>query len=134
MLSVEVMKGEAERCRGEEFSLVGRSGRGRVLGGDARSLRLAVNGLFVLLAWGRLDAAIKRLSANGFLSVTELGGGSDAVAVVSALAYFSRGALTLDAGSRLVLLPAARTKPVHQFTEMHPPIERWPRHRRATAG
>ena len=104
MISIETMKHRTEQMVGEEFPLVFWRGKGRVVGSSDRELSLLVRGMRADFTWDRLTVTWKRFVANHTLTVDELGGGHDAVGIVSLFALMQADALdVLDADGLLVL-------------------------------
>jgi hypothetical protein len=92
-----------------------------------------VRGVRVDLTWERLGTTWDRLFSNHTLTVDELGGGADAVGVVSLFALFGVEALSvLDPDGLLVLVETQET-PVHQFADMTRPTS-WAPWRRKSRG
>ena len=133
MISIETMKHRTERMVGEEFPLVFWRGKGRIVGSSDRELSLLVRGMRADFTWDRLTVTWKRLVADHTLTVDELGGGHDAVGIVSLFALMQADALdVLDADGLLVLKAPADT-PVHQYADMNRPTS-WAPWRRKIHG
>ncbi len=94
MISIETMKHRTEQMIGEEFPLVFWRGKGRIVGSSDRELSLLVRGMRADFTWDRLTVTWKRLVADHTLTVDELGGGHDAVGIVSLFALMQADALT----------------------------------------
>jgi hypothetical protein len=121
MISIETMKHRTAEAIGEQFRLVFWRGKGRVVASDEARISLLVRGLRCDLTWTRLITTWQRLLANHTLSVDELGGGADAVGIVSLFAWMQADAVeVLDADGLLVLRERADT-PVHQYADMSRP-------------
>jgi hypothetical protein len=121
MISIETMKFRTADMVGEEFPLVFWRGKGRIVASDEVSLTLLVRGMRVDLTWDRLGTTWRRLESNQTLTVDELGGGADAVGIVSLFAALQAdGVAVLDTDGLLVLDETAGT-PVHQFADMSRP-------------
>lgn len=133
LISVETMKYRSATMIGVEFPLVFWRGKGRVVGADDRALSLLVRGMRADYTWDRLTVTWKRFLENATLTVDELGGGHDAVGIVSFFAFMQGGALgVLDADGLLVLRQPEDT-PVHQYADMSRPTS-WAPWRRKIHG
>ncbi len=133
MISIETMKFRTADMIGDEFPLVFWRGKGRIVASDDTSLALLVRGLRVDLTWDRLVTTSERMLSNHTLTVDELGGGADAVGVVSLFAFLQADAVSvLDTDGLLVLDDTAGT-PVHQFADMSRPTS-WAPWRRKIHG
>ena len=133
MISIETMKYRTAQMLGEEFPLVFWRGKGRIVGSDEGSLSLLVRGMRADYTWDRLTVTWKRLLSNHTLTVDELGGGHDAVGIVSVFALMQADGLdVLNADGLLVLKERADT-PVHQYADMNRPTS-WAPWRRKIHG
>jgi hypothetical protein len=133
MISIETMKFRTADMIGDEFPLVFWRGKGRIVASDDTSLSLLVRGLRVDLTWDRLVTTWARTLSNHTLTVDELGGGADAVGVVSLFAFLQADAVSvLDTDGLLVLDDTVGT-PVHQFADMSRPTS-WAPWRRKIHG
>jgi len=133
MISIETMKHRTEQMLGEELPLVFWRGKGRIVGADEGGLSLLVRGMRADYTWERLTVTWKRLLANHTLTVDELGGGHDAVGIVSVFALMQADGLdVLNADGLLVLKERADT-PVHQYADMNRPTS-WAPWRRKIHG
>jgi hypothetical protein len=133
MISIETMKHRTEQMLGEEFPLVFWRGKGRIVGADDGGLSLLVRGLRADYTWDRLTVTWERLLSNHTLAVDELGGGHDAVGIISIFAQLQADGLeVLDADGLLVLRERAGT-PVHQYADMNRPTS-WAPWRRKIHG
>jgi hypothetical protein len=133
MISIETMKFRTADMIGDEFPLVFWRGKGRIVASDDTSLSLLVRGLRVDLTWDRLVTTWDRTLSNHTLTADELGGGADAVGVVSLFAFLQADAVSvLDTDGLLVLDDAVGT-PVHQFADMSRPTS-WAPWRRKIHG
>ena len=133
MITIETMKFRTADMVGEEFPLVFWRGKGRVVASDDTSLSLLVRGLRVDLTWDRLVTTWARTLSNHTLTVDELGGGADAVGVVSLFAFMQADAVSvLDTDGLLVVDDTVGT-PVHQFADMSRPTS-WAPWRRKIHG
>lgn len=133
MISIETMKFRTADMIGDEFPLVFWRGKGRIVSSDDTSLALLVRGLRVDLTWDRLVTTSERMLSNHTLTVDELGGGADAVGVVSLFAFLQADSVSvLDTDGLLVLDDTAGT-PVHQFADMSRPTS-WAPWRRKIHG
>ena len=133
MISIETMKFRTADMIGEEFPLVFWRGKGRIVASDDISLSLSVRGMRVDLTWERLTTSWARLLSNHTLTVDELGGGADAVGIVSLFAaQQADGVSVLDTDGLLVVDETSGT-PVHQFADMSRPTS-WAPWRRKIHG
>jgi hypothetical protein len=133
MISIETMKHRTEEMLGEEFPLVFWRGKGHILGSDEGGLSLLVRGMRADLTWDRLTVTWNRFLSNHTLTVDELGGGHDAVGIVSVFALVQANDLdVLDADGLLVLKERPDT-PVHQYADMNRPTS-WAPWRRKIHG
>jgi hypothetical protein len=133
MITIETMKFRSADMIGEEFPLVFWRGKGRIVASDDTSLALMVRGLRVDLTWDRLVTTWARTLSNHTLTVDELGGGADAVGVVSLFALMQADAVSvLDTDGLLVVDDTVGT-PVHQFADMSRPTS-WAPWRRKIHG
>jgi hypothetical protein len=133
VISIETMKHRTAQMLGEEFPLVFWRGKGRIVGSDEGSLSLLVRGLRADYTWDRLTVTWQRLLSNHTLTVDELGGGHDAVGIVSIFARMQGDGLdVLDADGLLVLKDVSDT-PVHQYADMNRPTS-WAPWRRKIHG
>ena len=133
MISIETMQHRTEQMLGEEFPLVFWRGKGRIVGADEGGLSLLVRGMRADYTWDRLSVTWQRLLSNHTLTVDELGGGHDAVGIVSLFALLqSDGLDVLDVDGLLVLKERADT-PVHQYADMNRPTS-WAPWRRKIHG
>lgn len=133
MISIETMKHRTEQMLGEEFPLVFWRGNGRIVGADEGGLSLLVRGMRADYTWDRLAVTWKRLLSNHTLTVDELGGGHDAVGIISIFAQLQADGLdVLDADGLLVLRERPDT-PVHQYADMNRPTS-WAPWRRKIHG
>ena len=133
MISIETMQHRTEQMLGEEFPLVFWRGKGRIVGADEGGLSLLVRGMRADYTWDRLSVTWQRLLSNHTLTVDELGGGHDAVGIVSVFALMQADGLdVLDVDGLLVLKERADT-PVHQYADMNRPTS-WAPWRRKIHG
>ena len=133
MITIETMKFRTADMVGKEFPLVFWRGKGRIVASDDTSLSLLVRGLRVDLTWDRLVTTWARTLSNHTLTIDELGGGADAVGVVSLFALMQADAVSvLDTDGLLVVDDTVGT-PVHQFADMSRPTS-WAPWRRKIHG
>jgi len=133
MISIETMKFRTADMIGEEFPLVFWRGKGRIVASDDTSLSLLVRGLRVDLTWDRLDTTWSRTLSNHTLTVDELGGGADAVGVVSLFALMQADAVSVLDTDGLLVVDDTEGVPVHQFADMSRPTS-WAPWRRKIHG
>ncbi len=120
-ISVETMKHRSEEMTGVEFPLVFWRGTGRIVASDDVGVALLVRGVRVDLTWERLTTTWKRVLSNHTLSVDELGGGADAVAVVSLFALMQDSSVAVIDVDGLLVLRKPTDTPVHQYADMNRP-------------
>jgi hypothetical protein len=133
MISIDTMKFRTADMIGVEFPLVFWRGKGRIVASDDQSLSLLVRGLRVDLTWERLAVTWARFLQNHTMTVDELGGGADAVGVVSLFAFIQAdGLCTLEADG-LITLADTEGVPVHQYADMSVPTS-WAPWRRQIHG
>jgi hypothetical protein len=133
MISIETMKFRTAETIGDEFPLVFWSGKGRIVGSDDRALSLLVRGIRCDYTWDRLITTWTRLLSNHTLTVDELGGGADAVGIVSLFAQLQADGLSLVAADGLLILSEPADTPVHQYADMSRPTS-WAPWRRKIHG
>jgi hypothetical protein len=121
MISIETMKFRTADMIGEEFPLVFWRGKGRFVASDDTSLSLLVRGLRVDLTWDRLVTTWTRTLSNHTLTVDELGGGADAVGIVSLFAFLQADAVSVLGADGLLVVDDTEGTPVHQFADMSRP-------------
>jgi hypothetical protein len=133
MISIETMKFRTADMIGEELPLVFWRGKGRIVASDDTSLSLLVRGLRVDLTWERLTTTWSRTLSNHTLTVDELGGGADAVGIVSLFAYLQADAVSVLDTDGLLVVDDTEGTPVHQFADMSRPTS-WAPWRRKIHG
>jgi hypothetical protein len=117
MISVHTMKNRSEQMIGEAFPLVMQRGRGHVVASDPAGLSLLVAGTRVQCTWERLDSTWQRLAANQTLSVDELGGGADAIGIVSFFASLREEGIDVRDAEGLLVVRGRKDTPVHQYAD-----------------
>ena len=133
MISIETMKFRTADMIGEEFPLVFWRGKGRIVSSDDISLSLLVRGIRVDLTWDRLVTTWSRTLSNHTLTVDELGGGADAVGIVSLFAFLQADAVSVLDTDGLLVVDDTEGTPVHQFADMSRPTS-WAPWRRKIHG
>ena len=133
MISIETMKSRTAETIGDEFPLVLWGGKGRIVGSDDRALSLLVRGVRCDYTWDRLMTTWKRFLSNHTLTVDELGGGADAVGIVSLFAQLQADGLSLVAADGLLILSEPADTPMHQYADMSRPTS-WSPWRRKIHG
>ena len=133
MISIETMKFRTADMIGEEFPLVFWRGKGRIVASDDISLSLLIRGLRVDLTWDRLVTTWSRTLSNHTLTVDELGGGADAVGIVSLFAFLQADAVSVLDTDGLLVVDDTKGTPVHQFADMSRPTS-WAPWRRKIHG
>jgi len=121
MISIETMKYRTSLTVGAEFPLVFWTGSGRIVASDESGLDLLVRGLRAHYTWERLTTTWKRLLANHTLSIDELGGGHDAVGMVSLFADMQADGVAVNGSDGLLVLKEHEGTPVHQYADMSRP-------------
>lgn len=133
MISIETMKHRTEQMLGAEFPLVFWRGKGRIVGSDEGGLSLLVRGMRADYTWDRLTVTWKRLLSNHTLTVDELGGGHDAVGIISIFAQLQADGLDVVDADGLLVLRERTDTPVHQYADMNRPTS-WAPWRRKIHG
>jgi hypothetical protein len=133
MISIETMKFRTADMIGEEFPLVFWRGKGRIVASDDTSLSLQIRGIRADLTWDRLVTTWGRTLSNHTLTVDELGGGADAVGIVSLFAYLQADAVSVLDTDGLLVVDDTEGTPVHQFADMSRPTS-WAPWRRKIHG
>lgn len=133
MISIETMKFRTVDMIGEEFPLVFWRGNGRIVASDDESISLLVRGVRVDLTWDRLSVTWNRFLQNHTLTVDELGGGADAVGIVSLFAHVQADGLCTLESDGLITLAESEGVPVHQYADMSLPTS-WAPWRRKIHG
>jgi len=133
MISIETMKSRTAETIGDEFPLVLWGGKGRIVGSSDRELSLLIRGMRADFTWDRLTVTWKRLVADHTLTVDELGGGHDAVGIVSLFALMQADGLDVLDADGLLVLKAPEDTPVHQYADMNRPTS-WAPWRRKIHG
>ena len=131
LVSVETMKYRCGDLVGADFRLVAWSGMGRIVACTDAGVSMLVRGVRVDLTWERIGTTWARLLSNHTLTVDELGGAADAVALVSLFAFVQAdGLCTLEAAG-MITLAETDGVPVHQYADMSRPTS-WAPWRRKT--
>ena len=133
MISIETMRFRTADMIGEEFPLVFWRGKGRIVASDDVSLSLLVRGIRADLTWDRLATTWSRTLSNQTLTVDELGGGVDAVAIVSLFAFLQADAVSVLDTDGLLVVDDTEGTPVHQYADMSRPTS-WAPWRRKIHG
>ena len=115
MISAETMKWRLQEGRLTEFDLVFWTGKGRVVGAGDDKLSLQVRGKRADYTWQRLVDTRRRLESNQVLTVDEMGGGHDAVGLVSLLAAFADDDIDVVPRDGLLRLRSAVGKPIRPY-------------------
>ncbi len=118
MIAEETLRRRAAEVVGESFPVLTRGGTGRVVRTGEQTISLLVSGVRTECTWVRVCACWQRLVENHTLTVDELGGRDDAVALVSLLAHLQRDLLDVDGDEGLLVLKDVRGTPVHQYTPL----------------
>ena len=121
MISIETMKYRTQQMVGEEFPLVMWRGTGRIVASGDSGLSLLVRGTRVPYTWDRLTVTWKRFLSNHTLDIDELGGGVDAVGIVSIFAFMQTDGLDVIDPDGLIVLKERPETPVHQYADMGRP-------------
>jgi hypothetical protein len=133
MISIETMKFRTADMIGEEFPLVFWRGNGRIVASDDESISLLVRGVRTDLTWDRLAGTWSRVLQNHTMTVDELGGGADAVGIVSLFAQLQADGLCTIEADGLITLAETEGVPVHQYADMSVPTS-WAPWRRKIHG
>jgi len=115
MISAETMKWRLQEGRLTQFDLVFWTGTGRVVAAGDDKLSLQVRGKRADYTWQRVTDTWRRFQANQALTVDELGGGHDAVGLVSLYAAFADDDVDVVAGDGLLRLRKVNGKPVRPY-------------------
>lgn len=132
-VSIDTMRFRCAGMIGAWFPLVFWRGKGRIVASDDTSVSLLVRGVRVDLTWERLGTTWDRLLSNHTLTVDELGGGADAVGVVSLFAFVEAEGLSVLDTDGLLVVDETDDTPVHQFADMSRPTS-WAPWRRKIHG
>jgi hypothetical protein len=111
MISAETMKARLQEGKITAFDLIFWKGTGRVVNA-ADTLSLQVRGKRADYTWDRLRDTWQRLQVNHALTVDELGGGHDAVGLVSLFAALGQDEIDVEATAGVLRLPKAAGRPV----------------------
>ena len=111
MISAETMKWRLQEGKAAEFDLLFGQGTGRVVSAGDR-LALQVAGKRADYTWERVRDTWLRLQDNQELTVDELGGGHDAVGLVSLFAVFGGDELDVVPADGLLRVRETRGRPV----------------------
>lgn len=133
MISIETMRYRTAQMVGEEFPLVFWRGEGRIVASDDSALDLLVRGVRGRYTWDRLTVTWQRLLSNHTLTVDELGGGHDAVGIVSIFALMQADGLEVIDQDGLLVLQDRQDTPVHQYAGTDRPAS-WAPWRRKIKG
>jgi len=134
MIPIETMKYRTGQMVGEQFPLVMGRGAGRILASDDARLALLLAGTRVQYTWERLAGTWQRFLADQTLDVDELGGGTDAVGIVSLFAFLQTDGVDVDGDDGLLVVKDRRDKPVHQYADMGRPTPWAPWRRKLRGG
>lgn len=130
LVSLEAMRSRSAAMIGAEFPLVFWRGKGRIVASDDVSISLLVRGTRVDLTWERVGTTWERLLSNHTLTVDELGGGADAVGIVSLFVLLEAEAVSVLDTDGLLVSNVIEGTPVHQFADMSRPTSWAPWRRR----
>jgi hypothetical protein len=134
MIPFETMKYRAGQMIGEQFPLVMGRGATRIVAADDGRLSLLVGGIRVQYTWDRLATTWRRLLSNQTLDVDELGGGPDALGIVSLFAFLQTDGLAVNGADGLLVVEDRKDKPVHQYADMGRPTPWAPWRRKLRGG
>jgi hypothetical protein len=118
MISIEALRTTATSLAGDSFPLVLWIGQGSIVASDEAGLDLLIRGIRARYTWDRLDVSLRRLFANHTLGVDELGGGSDAVGIVSLFALLLADDVKVLGPEGLLVLRVPEGTPIHQYADM----------------
>ena len=128
MISAETMKWRLQEGRAAEFDLLFWQGTGRVVSAGDR-LALQVRGKRADYTWERVRDTWLRLQDNQALTIDELGGGHDAVGLVSLFAVFGGDELEVVPADGLLRVRGAAGRPVRPHPGAMPP-DSWAKKRK----
>ena len=120
MISAETMKWRLQEGKVAEFDLLVWKGIGRVVSAGDR-LVLQVRGKRADYTWDRVRDTWVRLHDNHALTVDELGGGHDAIGLVSLFAVFGGDELEVGAAEGSLRVREAAGRPVRPHPGAMPP-------------
>ncbi len=120
MISAETMKWRLQEGKVAEFDLLVWKGTGRVVSAGDR-LVLQVRGKRADYTWDRVRDTWVRLHDNHALTVDELGGGHDAIGLVSLFAVFGGDELEVGAAEGSLRVREAAGRPVRPHPGAMPP-------------
>lgn len=126
MISAETMKWRLQEGKVAEFDLLVWKGIGRVVSAGDR-LALQVRGKRADYTWDRVRDTWVRLHDNQALTVDELGGGHDAIGLVSLFAVFGGDELEVTAAEGSLRVRGAAGRPVRPHPGAMPPDSWAPR-------
>jgi hypothetical protein len=112
MITAETMKWRLLMEKVGDFDLVFWEGKGRVVAADESRLALLVRGKRADYTWDRMHDTWSRLQENHSLTVDELGGGHDAVGLVSLFFAVDRDALEALRRDGILRVREASGRPV----------------------
>jgi len=115
MISAETMKWRLQEGRLTEFDLVFWKGTGRVVSATDDRLALQVRGKRADYTWQRVTDTWRRFQVNQVLTADELGGGHDAVGLVSLYAALAADDVDVVARDGLLRLRSVDGKPVRPY-------------------
>lgn len=118
MIPFDVLKSRLIAMQGQDVTLLEARGLGRLVKVDESGADVVVRGVRIRLTWGRLDGCLQRLAANHTLTVEELGGGPDALGLVSLLAAALPEEVVVSPAEGLILARERNDKPIHQYANM----------------
>jgi hypothetical protein len=126
MISAETMKWRLQEGKVAEFDLLVWKGTGRVVSAGDR-LALQVRGKRADYTWDRVRDTWVRLHDNHALTVDELGGGHDAIGLVSLFAVFGGDELEVARDDGSLRVRGAAGRPVRPHPGAMPPDSWAPR-------
>jgi len=115
MISAETMKWRLQEGHVTDFDLVFWTGTARVVAAGDDKLSLQVRGKRADYTWQRVTDTWRRFQANQALTVDELGGGHDAVGLVSLYAAFADDDVDVVPRDGLLRLRTANGKPIRPY-------------------
>jgi hypothetical protein len=130
-ITLEAIQRQSAEIVGVEFPLVLWSGSGRIVSAGDEGVAVLVRGMRADYTWDRLAAAWRRLRDNHTMSVDELGGGHDAVGIVSLFAFIEAADVDVHGEQGMLVLrrqQKRRENPIHQYADMGTPTA-WPQWR-----
>jgi hypothetical protein len=135
-VSLESIQQRSADMVGTEFPLVLWKGAGRIVAAGDGGVSVQVRGMRADYSWDRLAASWRRLRDNHALGIDELGGGHDAVGIVSLFAFLEASEVDVLHEQGMLVRHRRekhRENPIHQFADVGTPTA-WPQWRHHVHG